>query len=191
MTLAQLRHQGVTINLKQDGGLGVVGAAPPVIEAIKQNKASIIETLKRERLDGIDYHDSKLYWSLNVLYDSWYSLPESEERLGALRLCSKWDSALTDNFALGCQMVIEEQPMLELLAESAPLEGVTLHRTLSAMVGEMPQKQTQTQTKTVDRSALDEPTRKPTSDTPAQSDLFGATITEAPKPTLTGRAALG
>lgn len=154
MTLAEIRASGTSIELKPDGGMGVRGASPTVIEAIKQNKAAIIATLKRERLDGIDYHDSKVYWSLNVLYNNWYSLPESEERSSALRLCSKWDNALTDNFKAGAQMIIEEQPMLELLAESAPLEGHALRRTLSAMVGDMSQPVTP---RTVSTSALDGP----------------------------------
>lgn len=76
MTLAEMRHRGAIIELK-DGGINVRRTTDAITAALTQNKAAIIATLKRERLDGIDYHDSKVYWSLNVLYDNWHRLPNS------------------------------------------------------------------------------------------------------------------
>ncbi|MEB4998956.1 hypothetical protein RXP20_28815, partial [Pseudomonas aeruginosa] len=133
MTLAEMRHRGAIIELK-DGGINVRRTTDAITAALTQNKAAIIATLKRERLDGIDYHDSKVYWSLNVLYDNWHRLPNSEERDNALLLLRRWDNVLTDNFRDGARMVAEEQPMLELIAESVPLAGVTLHRAVSEIV---------------------------------------------------------
>lgn len=188
MGLAEIRATGASIDLKADGGLGVRGASPGIIEAIKQNRAAIIATLKRERLDGIDYHDSRVYWSLKVLYDNWFYMPESDERSNALRLCARWDNALTDNFALGVQMVVDEQPMLELIAASVPLEGSALVAEIKLMSAATHVDLAGATAKTAPRAshaALDGPAPIPATkharqslDEPAQLGLLDATSPE-------------